>query len=118
MNIDIVWPFILPWRPFGTLFAHPQVDGHLSLLMFQAMCSGQLHIFIGIFSSKKGEEWGECNHRTRNARINSDFAVFRDLVKIKILSKRRGRVEEIRIRVGFGEKVPRRRWVRRKFRTS
>ena len=54
---------------------------------------------------KKGEEWGECNHRTRNARTNSDFAVFRDLVKIKILSKRRGRVEEIRIRVGFGEKV-------------
>ena len=26
-------------------------------------------------------------------------------MKIKILSKRRGRVEEIRIRVGFGEKV-------------
>ena len=37
---------------------------------------------------KKGEEWGECNHMTRNARTNSDFAVCRDLVKINILSKR------------------------------
>ena len=53
-----------------------------------------------IYPKRKGKNGGSA---TIGLEMPEPIVIF--LVKIKIFSKRRGRVEEIRIRVGFGEKV-------------